>query len=403
MKRAGWVCTGLGLALGLLPVAAAPDLDRLVDGHTAFALELYSRLDREGNLFLSPYSLSSALAMTYAGARGQTAAEMEEALVFRLGQEGTHSAFSALQARLRQVQEAGAVRLSVANSLWPQKGEPFRPDYLALLNEYYGTGITPLDFMGNPEEARQAINRWVEEQTQDKIRELIGRGVLGPLTRMVLVNAIYFKGSWAHAFIPDHTRDADFFTGPGRKVTVALMTQTRPFPYGEFEDYRVVQLPYAGNDLSMLVVLPKRKGGLGAIEAGLSPERLAGWRAGLSRREVRVFLPKFKLTWGTADLTRPLQAMGMGKAFSATDADFSGMDGRAHELFVGAVLHKAFVEVNEEGTEAAAATAVGFRTLGARKPPSEFRADHPFLFWIQENRTGAILFLGRVADPAKTE
>ncbi|NLG33833.1 MAG: serpin family protein, partial [Lentisphaerae bacterium] len=223
MKRAGWVCTGLGLALGLLPVAAAPDLDRLVDGHTAFALELYSRLDREGNLFLSPYSLSSALAMTYAGARGPTASEMEQALVFRLGPEGTHPAFSALQARLRQVQEAGAVRLSVANSLWPQKGEPFRPDYLALLNEYYGTGITPLDFMGNPEEARQAINRWVEEQTQDKIRELIGRGVLGPLTRMVLVNAIYFKGRWAHAFSPGHTREADFFTGPGRNVTVDLM------------------------------------------------------------------------------------------------------------------------------------------------------------------------------------
>lgn len=401
MKRSAWV---LAWAIGWAAVAssAQPDLGPLVQGNTAFALDLYAQLrTQDGNLFMSPYSISSALAMTYAGARGQTAAEMQAALHFEQGSAGTHPAFAALQARLAEIETNGHVQLAMANSLWPQQGHPFLPEYLAQVQAAYAAGIAPLDYAGDAEGARQTINGWVARTTRDKIKDLIGPGVLDPLTRLVLVNAIYFKGRWAVPFRPAQTAGADFFVAADKTVRVPLMSQMRRMPYGEFEDGQVVKLLYAGGELSMLVVLPKDKTGLAALEARLVPERLAEWRNGLGEREVQLFLPKFKLTWGAVQLNDPLRALGMNAAFDDRLADFSGMDGHVDWLYVGAVLHKAFVEVNEEGTEAAAATAVTMQLRAMRPPPPvEFRADHPFLFLIQEEQTGAILFLGRVANPA---
>ena len=403
MKRKAW---WMALTMGWAAVAGAgePDVGALVRGNTAFALDLYDQLKTQGgNLFFSPYSISSALAMTTAGARGETAAQMEKVLHFAPGGGEAHAAFEALQRRLDAVQAQGAVQLAVANSLWPQKDYPFLPDFLELVKARYDAVITPLDFAGDTEGARQTINGWVEEKTREKIRDLIAQGNLDPLTRMVLVNAIYFKGSWASRFDAARTEEADFQVAADSTVKVPMMAQTRKYSYAEMDDGQVLKLPYEGGDLSMLVVLPREKAGLAALEAGLSLERLAEWTSQLAEREVRVLLPKFKLTWGAAELNRNLMALGMTDAFDDKRADFSGMDGRMGWLYIGLVLHKAFMEVNEEGTEAAAATAVVMKYRSISKPPPEFRADHPFLFLIQEEETGAILFLGRVADPSKTE
>lgn len=403
MKRGGWLAVVLGWAAWA--GAAEPDLGTLVQGNTAFALELYAKLGAPGgNLFFSPYSISSALAMTYAGARGGTAAGMQQALHFNLGPDGTHPAFAVLQARLADIERKGRIRLAIANSLWPQQDHPFLPEYLALVQAAYAAGITPLDYAGDTEGARQTINRWVEKRTQDKIKDLVPQGQLDAASRLVLVNAIYFKGSWAVPFKPAQTAPADFFVAASSAVKAPLMSQMRRVPHGDFADCQVVKLLYAGGDLSMLVVLPKERAGLPALEAHLTPERLAEWRAGLGEREVQLCLPKFKLTWGVYKLNDALKALGMTAAFDDTLADFSGMDGQAAWLYIGAVLHKAFVEVNEEGTEAAAATAVVMQPRAMRPPvPVEFRADHPFLFLIQEEQTGAVLFLGRVADPTQAE
>ncbi len=402
MKMRIGMCAVLAAGFATGMCSARPDLNPLVQGNTAFALELYAQLDRSGNLFMSPYSISSALAMTYAGAREGTATEMEKVLHFSQGQEGTHAAFAELQERLAAAEKKGGIQLAVANSLWPQKEYPLLPEYLKQVEAAYDSTITPLDFKNDTEGARRTINDWVARKTQDKIQDLIGANGLDPLTRLVLVNAIYFKGNWAVPFKSAQTAPADFFVIPEAPVQVPLMNQTRRAFYGEFDDCQVVKLPYAGNGLSMLVVLPKAKDGLAALEAQLTPERLAGWREALHEQPVCVYLPKFKLTWGATKLNDPLQALGMPDAFNYRTADFSGMDGRTNWLYIGLVLHKAFVEVNEEGTEAAAATAVVMKERAMRPAaPPEFRADHPFLFLIQEEETGAILFLGRMADPAQ--
>ena len=402
MKRSGcWMVLAMGWAISA--AAEPPDLAALVQGNTAFALDLHAQLrSQPGNLFYSPYSLSSALAMTYAGASGTTAAEMEKALHLSLGEE-THPAFSALKDGLEDLQKDGGVQLAVANSLWPMKGYPLLPAFLERVKSGYGAEIVPLDFAGATEESRQTINRWVEDKTREKIKDLIAPGNLEPLVRMVLVNAIYFKGKWASPFKSERTAPGDFFVSPDAIVLVPMMDQTHRFPYAETDDCQILELPYVGDGLSMLVILPKDRDGLAGIEARLSSDFLAAWRERLAEREVHVILPKFKMTWGAALLNGPLQALGMVDAFSKTKADFSGMDGRPDWLYVGLVLHKAFVEVNEEGTEAAAATAVVMKYRSIPKPPPEFRADHPFLFLIQDDRTGSVLFLGRVADPSKSE
>jgi serpin B len=371
----------------------------VVADNTKFAINLYHRLpSREGNLFFSPYSISTALAMTYGGARGQTAKQMAQTLQINLPDHELHPAFAALAKELDAIRHKGQVQLSVANSLWPQSGFEFRRDYLDLCRTYYGTAIFPVDFVGHAEDSRQAINRWVEDNTNHKITDLLGPGSVDG-ARLVLVDAIYFKGKWASPFKTNRTRDEPFYISPGMSNNVLLMQQTDRFGYAEFDDLQILGMPYAGGDLSMVVLLPREKNGLGELETKLTPPNLALWTAKLVRQKVEVFLPKFKAT-SEFSLAGTLAGMGMTDAFDPNKANFSGMDGRK-DLYISKVVHKAFVDVNEEGTEAAAATGIVV-TFGMASPPNPipvFRADHPFLFLIRDNRTGTILFLGRMTNP----
>jgi serpin B len=394
------------LTATLLSIAAtaapAPEME-LVRGNTEFAVDLYAQLRTQpGNLFLSPHSISTALAMTSAGAAGNTAAQM--AATLHLPKEGdVHAAFAGLEAGLRAIQEKGGVKMSTANSLWPDKASTFLPAFLDLCRTHYGADITPQDFRGAPEAARKTINDWVSDRTAGRIQDLLAPGVIDALTRMVLVNAIYFKGDWAARFDPAKTEPATFFAAEGERA-IPLMHRRGSIRYAATDTLQLVELPYAGNDLSMLVLLPRERDGLPALEAALTADKLTEWTKALRPRDVKLWLPRFKVE--AQFLLKPtLAALGMGDAFDADKADFSGMNGRK-DLFIGAVVHKAFVEVNEAGTEAAAATAVVMQTRSAVRPvdePAEFRADHPFLFFLRDMRTGAILFAGRLATPAGGE
>ena len=395
------------------------DLKAVATGNVKFALKLYDQLNNQkGNLFLSPYSISTALAMTHAGARGETETEMTKALQFPtfpdkeggpLGRERLHAAFSELKLGLREAQKQGNVELSIANALWPQKNYAFRPEYLNLIERDYDSVGRPLDY-ANAEKARGIINRWVEQETKEKIKDLIPSGVLDSLTRMVLTNAIYFKGDWLTQFKEKSTREMPFKISPDKTVQTPMMYQKGNFGYFQDEDVQVLEMPYKGDKVSMFVLLPNQGGGqtfrrptnppakkktLADLEKILSPAKLSEWVSKVRRTKVDTWFPKFQMT-SEFSLSQQLQALGMKKAFG--EADFSGMDG-TKRLYISAVLHKAFVEVNEEGTEAAAATAVVISFKSARRYPS-FRADHPFLFLIRDKATGSILFLGRYAKPA---
>ncbi|HOS79832.1 MAG TPA: serpin family protein [Anaerolineae bacterium] len=371
-------------------------VETVVQGNTQFAFALYQKFRAEkGNLFFSPYSISTALAMTYAGARGNTAVQMAQALHFLLEQEQLHPAFASLEDRLSNIGRKGQIQLKVANALWPQVGYPFLEEFLALTKQYYGVLITAVDY-ADTETARGIINAWVEEKTEKKIQELIPPRILDAWTRLVLVNAVYFKGNWASQFNQGRTSDAPFWVTPDESVQVPMMTQEHEFRYGESDGLQILELPYAGDDLSMVVLLPREIDGLAKLEGSLTVENLGIWTRNLWKAEVRVFLPRFEITFPFR-LDDTLKSMGMVDAFG-DNADFSGMDGRKW-LYIAAVLHKAFVAVNEEGTEAAAATAVVMKGRSLTPPPPVFRADHPFVFLIRENGTGSILFLGRVVNP----
>jgi len=389
-------------ATAVRPEATVPteDAAQVAEGCNRFAFDLYAHLKgTEGNLFLSPYSISTALTMTYGGARGETADQMAEVLRLPATGEAVHGAYGALQSDLNAAGEGGAFELVVANRLWGQEGYALMLDFLALLQRRYGAGLEQVDFAGATEEARQTINAWIEKQTRDKIQELLKPGVLDAMTRLVLTNAIYFKGKWAEEFDKEATQDGDFYVTPEKNVAAPLMHRTAKFGYFEGDSLKALELPYQGDRLAMVVLLPKAKDGLAALEASLSAEKVAEWIGKIRRREVEVALPRFKTT-AEFSLGDTLVAMGMTDAFNPNAADFSGMTG-AKDLFISAVVHKAFVDVNEEGTEAAAATAVVMRPLNGGGGPPEFRADHPFLFLIRDTRSGAILFLGRILDPTK--
>ena len=387
---------GAPLAGGPAP-AAEPPRGAQVSGNTHFACELYAKLrEQEGNLFFSPYSISSALAMTYAGARGNTAAEMKKSLRFIVADGDLHPAFASLTKALNEGGKGGSYELAVANALWGQKDYAFLPDFLALNRKHYGAGLELVDFAGATEKARGTINAWVERQTREKIKDLLKPGILTPLTRLVLTNAIYFKGDWAKQFKKEATREAPFQVTPGKSVKVPTMNQTEKFGYMETPDLQALSLPYEGEALSMVVFLPKKADGLAAFEKSLTAENLAKWLPRLRTRRVAVSLPRFKVT-AEFGLKPTLEAMGMKDAFTMA-ADFSGMEPKK-ELYISAIVHKAFVDVNEEGTEAAAATAVVMTLKSAPARPLVFKADHPFVFVIREDKTGSVLFMGRVANP----
>ncbi|HEY54450.1 MAG TPA: serpin family protein, partial [Caldilineae bacterium] len=332
-----------------------PDAMAVAKGTNAFALDLYQQLRHEkGNLFFSPYSISVALAMTYAGARGNTAAQMAQTLHFPQEDERLHEGFAALGRLLDAVQEKGDVLISVANALWPQEGYVFLASYLDLVKRFYGVSITPLDFVNDAEAARVQINARIEEETRGKISDLIPPGMLDSLTTLVLTNAIYFKGNWANQFDKKKTKENPFWLSATKAVDAPMMTQKRSFGYAAIRDLQILELPYVGGDLSMILLLPRSIDGLPALEDALTAENLGKWTRRLRPQEVEVFLPKFKAT-SSFSLSETLAAMGMKDVFGA--ADFSGMTGK-RDLFISEVLHKAFIEVNEEGSEAAAATAV---------------------------------------------
>jgi len=388
------------------PTAPAEDVAKVAEGCNRFAFDLYARLKgAEGNLFLSPYSISTALAMTYGGARGETAEQMVKVLCLPASGGAIHVAYATLQSDLNAAGAKGAFDLVVANRLWGQKGFAFLPDFLALVEKNYGAGLEQVDFVADTEGSRKTINAWVEKQTRDKIKDLLKPGILDAMTRLVLTNAIYFKGKWAEEFDKKATQEEDFFLTPEKKVAAPLMHQTKHFGYFDGGEMHALELAYQGDRLSMVVLLPKRnvppgaKDDLAALEASLSADKVAGWLGQLRRREVRVTLPRFKTT-AEFGLKGTLVAMGMADAFNPNAADFSGMTG-TKDLFISAVVHKAFVDVNEEGTEAAAATGVVMAGKSAPAPAPVFRADHPFLFLIRDTKTGAILFLGRILDPTK--
>lgn len=370
-----------------------------------FALDLYAALrEREGNLFFSPASLSSALAMAWAGAAGETRNEMAHVLRFdrnpeELPQERVHGAYGKLTGLLNSAGSGGGYVLQTANRLWGQEGFAFESEFRQITRENYGAELAEVDFR-QTEESRRAINTWVEEQTRGRIVDLIPERMLAPDTRLVLTNAIYFKGDWEDEFSEDRTEDAPFHLADGTTVDVPLMRQSGRFVYGENESLQLLRLPYAGGDVSMLILLPRADSSLDELARQLSGEQLVEWQQTMRRRRARVFLPRFRMEtqFGLADV---LAEMGMVSAFDPRAADFSRMS-RQEELMISQVIHKAYVDVNEEGTEAAAATGIIFEPTAAPvapEKPVEFRADRPFLFLIQDNRTGVILFLGRLSRP----
>jgi serpin B len=385
-------------------VEGKSDLARVVEGNNAFALDLYSRLSScSGNLFFSPFSISTALAMAYGGAQGATAEEMAAALRFPFERERLHPAFAALMKQVKGDDKSQGYQLNVANGLWAQRGYAFRESYKELVKSNYGAELRELDFSTAAEEARKIINECVERQTHGKIRDLIGPGALGPLTRLVLANAIYVKGDWASPFIKGQTEDAPFTVTPNQKVTVPMMCQEEQFGYMETESFQALRLPYAGGNLSMVIFLPRKVDGLPSLEESFTPRKLESWLDRLSLGAVRVFLPRF---WATSAFTLNgvLAEIGMRLPFDASAADFSGMTA-SKPLFISLVIHQAYMDVDEKGTEAAAATVVvAPRTAALWRWPRRvripvFRADHPFLFLIKDDRSGSILFLGRVTNP----
>ncbi len=383
------------------PVATQAGLATLVDGNNAFAFNLYQALrETDDNLFYSPYSISLALAMTYAGARGETEEQMANTLHFTLEDNRLHPAFNWLDIELAsrgkgaKGKDDEGFRLHIVNAIWGQKDLKFLSEFLDLLAENYGAGLRILDFMKAPEQSRITINKWVSDQTEERIKDLIPQGAIDELTRLVLTNAIYFNAAWQYPFEEDATFNGAFHLLNGDKITVPMMRQTESFGYAEGDGYQVVELPYDGRELSMLVLLPQN-GQFELFEESLNAQRVDDIVKNLNTREVVLTMPKFEFE-SSFGLKKTLTAMGMPVAFSA-GADFSGMTGNP-DLFIGEVLHKAFVSVDEAGTEAAAATAVIMPLAVPPEEPVEVTIDRPFVFLIRDIKTGTILFVGRVID-----
>jgi serpin B len=374
----------------------------LVEGNSAFAFELYQALKgEEGNLFYSPYSISLALAMTYAGARGETAQQMAATLQFLLEQERLHPAFNWLDAELvsrgegAEGKDGEGFRLNIVNAIWGQKDYEFLSDFLDVLAENYGAGLRILDFITETEASRLIINEWVSDQTEGRIEDLIPQGAIDALTRLVLTNAIYFNAAWEYPFDEDVTADGPFYLPDGGQVIVPMMKQTESFGYTDGEGYQAVELLYDGEELSMVILLPEA-GQFQAFEEGLQAQQVCDIISDLQTTGVALTMPQFEFD-SEFSLKDTLAGMGMPIAFSG-GADFSGMTGNP-ELFISEVVHKAFVSVDEAGTEAAAATAVIMRLTAVPEHPVEFTIDHPFIFLIRDIETGAILFVGRVLNP----
>ncbi len=385
---------------------AVPDgeLAQLADGNAAFAFDLYAQLrGADGNLFYSPYSISLALAMLYGGARGDTELEMADALHFTLSQQQLHPAFNSLDLELTsrgegaQGQDGQPFRLRIANAAWGKTGYSFEQDYLDLLALNYGAGLRLLDFASDPDAARVTINQWVADSTEGRIEDLLPAGSIPPDTRLVLTNAIYFNAAWLSQFEQSATRTGTFTTAGGGEVSVPFMNQTEHFGYWRGDGYQAVELPYDGNEIAMVILVPDH-GAFASFEAGLSAERIAAITDSLTSTYLALSMPKFTIDGDGFSVKTTLQALGMRDAFASGSANLSGIDGTRY-LFVSDVHHKAFVAVDEQGTEAAAATGVVIVPTCLPPDPIPVAIDRPFIFFIRDIETEAVLFVGRVVNP----
>jgi serpin B len=416
--------TLLGFTLVSAPMVGTAQVQSVVDGNTTFALNLYSQLaTNSGNLFFSPYSISTCLAMLYAGASGNTEQQMSQVLGFGTNQQQFASLFGELQAELEADQQTNAIELNLANALWVQEGFPFLPAFLQTATNQYKANVNQADFVTEASEVTDEINNWVAQETQNKIQNIVPHGLINASTRLVLANAIYFLGAWTTPFEETNTTTQPFHLSGTTFVEAPLMHQPflvdgngKPITFNYMDNwwwgdvyiiptngfqalelpYGNNQLPYGNNPLSMVILLPSQVDGLGQLEQQLSPAFLSNVVGQMRPQPVEIFLPRFTLE-SKFDLANTLAAMGMPDAFTPGVADFSGIDGNT-DLCISVVLHKAWGQVNEAGTQAAAATVVVGRGAALPLPPV-FRADHPFLFLIRDTQTGSVLFLGRLTNP----
>ncbi|MEK6981324.1 MAG: serpin family protein [Candidatus Micrarchaeota archaeon] len=367
----------------------------MVEASNQFAFDLYSKQKtNDENVFFSPYSISSALAITYEGAKGQTAQEIQKVFYFSENESVRRSGFASIYNNLNKANKS--YNLSTANALWIQKDYSILQSYKDIVKNYYGAEATNVDFVNQLEQSRLMINNWIENETNQKIKDMIGPNDLDQNIRLIITNAIYFKGSWETKFDKSLTKEEDFEVTSTKIVKAQMMKKTKSFNYFEDERLQILELPYKDNELSMLIILPKEE--MTSLESNLSLENLNRWKQKMQTQEVDVSIPKFKFQ-SKYYLGKNLIDLGMSTSFDSSKADFSGITGNK-DLSISEVIHQAFVEVNEEGTEAAAATAVEMKPMTLPSPPV-FKADHPFIFIIQDKGTGSIIFIGKVNDPTK--
>lgn len=386
----------------LSPTVDPNEFSQQVLGNREFAFKLYQQVrDSKENLFFSPHSISVALAMTQAGARNNTEKQIADTLGFQFTQDKLHSLFNALDLELNsrgqgaKAADGKAFRLNVVNAIWGQTGYDFLPDFLDVLALNYGSGLQALDFKKDPESSRQVINEWVEAKTEERIKDLLPEGIITSDTRLVLTNAIYFNAAWKTPFETGNTVDKPFHLLDGSTVSVPMMSGTQEAHYVKGSGYEAVELPYDGDELSMVMIVPDA-GTWSTFEGTLDHSVFDTVVSQLSPTEIQLGMPKFEMATDM-DVKKEFKEMGLIDPFEMSTADFSGINGRL-DLFISAILHKAFVKVNEAGTEAAAATAVVINRDSA--PAISLVIDRPFLFAIRDLKTNAILFLGRVLDPS---
>ncbi len=402
---------GLSIFLSGCMGSSTPSKDEnasasVVEANNQFAFDLYAQYAKDPgmngvNIFFSPYSITTALAMTYEGANGKTAEEMQSVLHLPKDDAMRRSGYAQLYNAMNG--EEKPYKLSTANALWAQNDFKFSDDYFSIISDYYDGKIANLDFVDDPQGSRETINTWVEDQTNDKIQDLIPADLISSGTRLILTNAIYFQGKWVKQFNKQDSHNRDFKVTPDEIVKVKMMMRTdedAEFRYTKNSEVQILEIPYSGEEISLLILLPNDD--ITSLEKSISSEKVTQWKEGLVKQRVNIYIPKFKFETKYS-MSETLKKMGMPTAFSA-DADFSLMTGNA-DLYIGGVIHQAFVEVNEEGTEAAAATAISGMIMAPMNEEAPripvFIADHPFIFIIEEVSTGNILFMGRVMDPTK--
>ena len=376
--------------------------DSIAGSNNAFGISLYKKLaEKEENIFFSPYSIDVAMAMTYAGAEGETAHQIKDVFNWQLPDDKLHAAVGELTEDLISDKKS-KFDLNIANSIWGEQGYDFSQSYLTTLDCDYHAPLQTVDFKTRPENARKEINRWVAEKTEDKIKDLMPKGSIDKLTRLVLTNAIYFKARWAKTFKKKNTTKETFTTYEGKeKVKTEMMRQTDQFRYMENNCIKLLELPYEGGDTSMLILLPHKKKCLSQVEEKITAKQIDKWTKRLEWNRVSLKLPKFKLETKFM-LQKPeiLPAMGMKDAFNSQKADFSRMTNEDEKLYISAAIHQAYIDVDEEGTEAAAATGIGVSATAAPvKEPEKFHADRPFIFIIRDGKSNCTLFLGRLVNP----